>query len=62
VSHLNLTYVLWAVTPSGAPDRQRRNGLWPTVAAQSEQDKSVLREQLRTQLNVILEPRETAAA
>ncbi len=30
------------------------------AAAQSEQDKTVLREQLRTQLNVILETRETA--
>jgi outer membrane protein OmpA-like peptidoglycan-associated protein len=30
------------------------------VAAQSEQDKAVLRDQLRTQLNVILETRETA--
>ena len=30
------------------------------AAAQSEQDKTVLREQLRTQLNVILDTRETA--
>ena len=30
------------------------------AAAQAEQDKTVLRDQLRTQLNVILETRETA--
>ena len=47
-----------AVAAQQAAEAQAR--LAQGAAAQSEQDKTVLREQLRTQLNVILETRETA--
>ena len=47
-----------AVAAQQAAEAQTRQA--QGVAAQSEQDKTVLREQLRTQLNVILETRETA--
>ena len=47
-----------AVAAQQAAEAQARQA--QGAAAQSEQDKTVLREQLRTQLNVILETRETA--
>jgi hypothetical protein len=47
-----------AVTAQQAAEAQARQA--QGAAAQSEQDKTVLRDQLRTQLNVILETRETA--
>ena len=47
-----------AVTAQQAAETQVRQA--QGAAAQSEQDKTVLREQLRTQLNVILDTRETA--
>ena len=47
-----------AVAAQQAAEAQTRQA--QGAAAQSEQDKTVLREQLRTQLNVILDTRETA--
>jgi outer membrane protein OmpA-like peptidoglycan-associated protein len=47
-----------AVAAQQAAESQTRQA--QGAAAQSEQDKTVLREQLRTQLNVILDTRETA--
>jgi outer membrane protein OmpA-like peptidoglycan-associated protein len=47
-----------AVAAQQAAEAQARQA--QGAAAQSEQDKTVLRDQLRTQLNVILETRETA--
>jgi outer membrane protein OmpA-like peptidoglycan-associated protein len=47
-----------AVTAQQAAEAQTRQA--QGAAAQSEQDKTVLREQLRTQLNVVLDTRETA--
>jgi len=47
-----------AVAAQQAAEAQTRQA--QGAAAQSEQDKTVLREQLRTQLNVVLDTRETA--
>jgi outer membrane protein OmpA-like peptidoglycan-associated protein len=47
-----------AVAAQAAAEAQARQA--QGAAAQSEQDKTVLREQLRTQLNVVLDTRETA--
>src|SRR6187399_871246 len=47
-----------AVAAQQAAEAQTRQA--QGAAAQSEQDKTVLREQLRTQLNIILDTRETA--
>ena len=47
-----------AVAAQQAAEAQTRQA--QGAAAQSEQDKAVLREQLRTQLNVVLDTRETA--